>query len=209
MLKAPDDRRAVRTRRMIRNALSELIEEKGYNNIFITDLCERADINRGTFYLHYTDKHDLLEQVENEVIRELNEAVKSAGYVDVRSMEYLSRLDPSEMVMPFMVRIFEYLKENFKFFKAILGPKGDPKFHIKIKKLIQMNLFEINLNNAFNKDSILIPMEYFVSYVLSAHLGVIQQWLNSGMDRSPEEMTLILSKMFLLGPFKAAGINNE
>lgn len=208
MLKAPDDRRAARTRRLIRNALSELIEEKGYNNISITDLTARADINRGTFYLHYTDKYDLLEQVENEVIQELHEAVKSAGYVSVQSMEYLSRLDPSEMAMPFMIKIFGYLKENSKFFKAILGPKGDPKFHIKLKKLIETNLFEKNADNAFNKDTILVPMEYFISYVLSAHLGVIQQWLNSGMDKSPEEMTLILSKMFLLGPFKAWGIRN-
>lgn len=205
MLKAPNDRRAVRTRRMIRNALSELIEEKGYNNISITDLCSRADINRGTFYLHYTDKYDMLEQIENEVIQELNDEVKSAGYVNVTSMESLSRLDPSEMAMPFMVKIFEYIRENSKFFKAILSSKGDPKFHIKIKKLIESNFFEKNPPNSFNKDKMLVPMEYFVSYVLSAHLGVIQQWLNSGMDRSPEEMTLILSRMFLLGPFKTAG----
>lgn len=206
MLKAPDDRRAVRTRKMIRNALSELIEEKGYNNISITDLTARADINRGTFYLHYTDKHDLLDQVENEVIKELNEEVKSAGYLDVQSMEFISDPNSADKAMPFMIKIFEYLKENSKFVKAILGPKGDPRFHIKLKNLIESNLFEENPVKPFKKEAMLIPKEYFISYVLSAHLGVIQQWLNSGMDKSPEEMTLILSKMFLLGPFKVAGI---
>lgn len=207
MLKAPDDRRAVRTRRMIRNALSELIEEKGYNNISVTDLTARADINRGTFYLHYTDKYDLLEQVENEVIQELDEKVNSTGCLDVLSPEFINNLDSADITMPFMINIFEYLKENSKFVKAILGPKGDPRFHIKLKNLIKSNLFERNPGNTFKKEAMLIPQEYFISYVLSAHLGVIQQWLNSGMDKSPEEMTLVLSKMFLLGPLKVAGIN--
>ncbi len=206
MLKAPDDRRAVRTKRMIRNALSELIEEKGYNNISITDLTARADINRGTFYLHYTDKYDLLDQVENEVIQEIFDGVKSAGSLDVQSAEFISNLDTADIPMPFMIKIFEYLKENSKFVKAILGPKGDPKFHIKLKNLIESNLFERNPIKIFKKDAMLIPQEYFISYVMSAHLGVIQQWLNCGMDKSPEEMTLILSKMFLLGPFKVSGI---
>lgn len=206
MLKAPDDRRAVRTKRMIRNALSELIEEKGYNNISITDLTTRADINRGTFYLHYTDKYDLLDQVENEVIAEVFAEVKSAGTIDVQSAAFVSNLDTTDATMPFMIKIFEYLKENSKFVKAILGPKGDPKFQLKIKNLIEISLFEKNPIKIFNEKTMQIPREYFLSYVFSAHLGVIQQWLNSGMDKSPEEMTHILSKMFLLGPFKVSGI---
>ena len=206
MLKSPNDRRAIRTRKMIRNALSELIEEKGYNNISITDLTARADINRGTFYLHYTDKYDLLDQVENEVIQELYEEVKNAGYTGIPNMDSINDLDSIDNAMPFMIKIFGYLKENSKFVKAILGPKGDPKFHVKLKGLIKTNLFEEKSVKAFKKEALLIPEEYFISYVLSAHLGVIQQWLNSGMDRSPEEMTLILSKMFLLGPFKVAGL---
>jgi AcrR family transcriptional regulator len=206
MLKAPDDRRAIRTKRMIRNALSELIEEKGYNNISITDLTARADINRGTFYLHYTDKYDLVDQVENEVIAEVFAEVKSAGTIDVQSAEFISNLDTTDAIMPFMIKIFKYLKENSKFVKAILGPKGDPEFQLKLKNLIETSLFERNPIKIFDEKAMQIPREYFLSYVFSAHLGVIQQWLSSGMDKSPEEMTQILSKMFLLGPFKVSGI---
>jgi hypothetical protein len=92
--------------------------------------------------------------------------------------------------------------------KAILGPKGDPVFYNKLKKVIETNLFEIKQIKTFNPEEILIPEEYFISYVLSAHLGVIQQWLESGMEKSPKEMTSILSKMFFLGPFKVAGLRN-
>jgi ribosomal protein S19 len=90
--------------------------------------------------------------------------------------------------------------------KAILGPKGDPLFHTKLKKFIETNLFEKEPIKTSKRDNMLIPEVYFISYVLSAHLGVIQQWLESGMEISPEDITLILSKMFILGPFRVAGL---
>jgi AcrR family transcriptional regulator len=56
------DRRIVKTKRLLENALVKLMIEKGFDKISIKDLTEEADINRGTFYLHYKDKYDLLEQ---------------------------------------------------------------------------------------------------------------------------------------------------
>lgn len=209
MLKSTKDRRALRTKKLIRNALSELIEEKGYNNISITDITTKADINRGTFYLHYVDKYDLLEKIENEVIEELQESINNTRNIDAVSTEFVNNLNSVDKPMPFMINIFEYIKENSKFMKAILGPKGDPKFHMKIKELIETSLFEKKMIKAFKAENIKVPKEYFISYVLSAHLGVIQQWIQSGMDKSPEDMALILSKLFLLGPFKVAGLEKE
>jgi AcrR family transcriptional regulator len=200
MPKVPKDRRTVRTKMMIRNALSELIEEKGFNEISVTDLTARADINRGTFYLHYADKHDLLEQVENEVLEELQEHTQHVDVSDILN------IDSIDKPVPFLVRLFEYFKENEIFMKAILGPKGDPIFHRKLKKFIEINLFEKKLIKVFKKENMLIPEVYFISYILSAHLGVLQQWLESDMESSPEDMALILSKMFLLGPLRVTGI---
>ncbi len=199
MVKASNDKRSLRTIKLIKNALSELIEEKGFNDISITDITKRADINRGTFYLHYTDKYDLLEKIENEVIQEL-----SCNCETIRDIQSVASVSEP---MPFIIKIFEHLKENAVFMRTILGPKGDPIFQQKLKKLIQSCLFEDN--KILNKDNMLVPESYFIAYVLSAHLGVIQQWLESGMDKSPEEMALILSNMFLLGPYKSAGFTGD
>jgi len=92
--------------------------------------------------------------------------------------------------------------------KAILGPNGDPNFQNKVKELMETSLFEKQLIKAFKKENLLVPKEYFFSYVLSAHIGVLQQWLGSGMKESPTEMALILEKMFLLGPFKMTGLKS-
>jgi AcrR family transcriptional regulator len=203
MLKAPNDRRAIRTKTMLRNALSELINKKGFNEISITDLTRIADINRGTFYLHYADKYDLLEQSENEIIQEIQEQTKDMVCIDLLNNESIER------PIPMLIKLFQCFKENAIFMKAILGPNGDPTFHNKLKKLIETNLFEKKLLNMYKQENMLVPKEYFISYVLSAHLGVMQQWLESGMEKSPEEMALILSKLFLLGPLKVAGLKSN
>lgn len=196
------DRRSMRTKKLIRDALSELIEEKGYNNISITDLTLRANINRGTFYLHYTDKYDLLEKIEDEMIQELHDITKDVSDSDSLNM------DSVQKPMPYMAEVFKYFKDNAKFMKAILSSKGDPIFQLKLKKLIDTFLFEKNLLKSLNLDNLIVPEEYFMAYVLSAHLGVLQQWLESGMEKSPEEMALILSRMFLLSPFNVAGLTS-
>ena len=196
-----DDRRSIRTKKFIRQALSELIEEKGFNNISVTEITTRADINRGTFYLHYSDKYDMLEKIENEVIQEFHTSAQSMNC-------FKEELDTETEILCFMSKYFHFIKENAAFMKAILGPKGDPNFQIKIKQLIKDNLFEKMLLIELHKDRMLVPKEYLLSYILSAHLGVIQYWLESGMKSSPEEMTLILSKIFFLGPFKASGLGS-
>ena len=68
---APQDRRILRSKRALRDALIELMEERSFDGFSVNDLCERADLNRGTFYNHFRDKDDLLAQLEAEVMEDL------------------------------------------------------------------------------------------------------------------------------------------
>ncbi len=200
MKEVSNDRRAIRTKKMIRSALAELIDEKGFINISVTDLTQRADINRGTFYLHYVDKYDLLEKIENEIIQEIEEETKHLDSADMMN------IDTTKEPLPFMVKLFEYFRENSVIIKSILGPKGDPTFDRKIKKFIETNLFEKQKSKSFNVDQAVISEEYFIPYILSADLGVIQHWLEKDMKESPDEMALMLARMSLLGPLRAVGM---
>ena len=65
------DRRVLRTKQQIRQALIELLAEKGEANIAVRELAQRANINRGTFYIHYRDIHDLVGQLMDEAIEDL------------------------------------------------------------------------------------------------------------------------------------------
>jgi len=69
------DRRARRTQRALKDALLRSIEKKSISKITVAQLCEQADIGRGTFYLHYQDIYELMEQIEDEILGEIEQRV--------------------------------------------------------------------------------------------------------------------------------------
>ncbi|MFT8319968.1 MAG: TetR/AcrR family transcriptional regulator [Bacillus sp. (in: firmicutes)] len=196
------DRRVVRTKRMIRDALTELMEEKGFDGITVRDLTEKAEINRGTFYLHYRDKYDLLEQCEEEILQRIK---SKQTQLKELSIEEINEYHANNQPLPFVVQFFTYLKENAAFMKVVLGPKGDPSFQEKLKEVMKNNLL-FHIINKTKKEEVLVPLEIFSAYVMSAHIGVIQHWLNNGMKQTPEEIALILFKLIFMGPKNAIGL---
>lgn len=200
------DLRVIRTKEAIREALIELIEEKGFEGITVKDITTRAKINRGTFYSHYQDKYDLISKCEEEMLNDITEMIiKNVPNITVGTGP-LETLDTKVTPFTILVSFFEYLNQNRQLMKAILGPKGDLSFQTKLKEFMRKNLFESNKNPLIKQNKLKVPSEYFVSYVASAYIGVIQQWLNNDRDESPEEMARILSMMTIKGPFFTAGL---
>ncbi len=197
------DLRVIRTKTAIRNALVELIEEKGFESVTVKDITTKANINRGTFYTHYQDKFDLMTKCQEEIMYEMSNIAKQ------RFPEVIADLgsNPSPTA-PFtlITSILEFLNENSEFMKAVLSPKGDLSFQTKLKDFMWKTLFEDTNEGLVNKDNLLVPSQYLASYMASAHIGVIQQWLNNGQKETPEEIAHILSTIAIHGPFYAAGL---
>lgn len=196
------DPRVSRTRELIQEALIELIEEKGFEAITVKDLTTKANINRGTFYAHYQDKYDLMEKCQEQFMQQMTEIAKRY-YPDVED----ELNNQSEFMAPLslFISIFENLDENSSFITAVLSPKGDVTFQIKLKDFLWKTIFN-NSHGLIKEEKILVPEQYLVSYIVSAHIGVIQQWLNEGRKESPRKMAQILSTMTTKGPFFAAGL---
>ena len=111
-----NDRRVRKTRSLLRQALVRLMNEKSIQEITVTQLCEACDINRGTFYLHYTDVYDLLSRIEEEMLTDFENV--------------LGKLVPEEIVgqqspSPAMCRLFEFLADNADMCKVLLCNNGD------------------------------------------------------------------------------------
>jgi len=201
MTEQKQDRRVQRTKKMIRDALSELMKNKTFEEISVTDITKKADINRGTFYLHYEDKYDLLEQSEEEINQEINNIAKRS----IHSMDILKQ-DVIDHPLTFVVDIFQYIRENEVFMKAILGPKGPGSFRLKFKSVLSINLKRLK---AAIRTNPIVPEDYLISYITGAHISVMQQWLENGMKESPHDMALILSKITGMGPAYAAGLRKK
>lgn len=197
------DRRIIRTNRIIQDTLTELMKEKGFERITVNELTAKADINRGTFYLHYRDKQDLLEQSEDEIITGINKILVAAQKLSPEEILYYNSHDEP---FPFIVKLFEYISDNSSFVKTLLGPKGDPSFQAKLKEVLRKTL--LKKSHQLKKEDMMAPPDYLIAYVSSAYLGLIQHWLESGMKESPRDISLILLRINLSGPGKAAGLLN-
>ncbi len=71
MAKKSSDRRAVHSRSVIKDAFLELLEKKNYTDLNITDICNKADISRSTFYQHYSNMHDVLDAILSDVFSQI------------------------------------------------------------------------------------------------------------------------------------------
>ena len=158
---------------LLKNALMDLLSEKGsVTKISVRELCERADLNRSTFYAHYSESKELLEEVEAELLDATREHLQKIGAEnDIGAHRYL---------LSFLI----YIKENDKPFRTLLIDAGDPEFRSKFMQQSIIQFVE-NLNISFPKDQ----EQYIYSYILNGSTGVIIQWMRS--DYSIDENALV------------------
>ena len=114
------DRRVRKTRKLLKEALVALMTEKDFRKITVTELTKKADINRGTFYLHYFDIYDLLEEMENEALDYIKKIIE----------KYSNPVDYYKI----LINIIEYVKGKKTFFQQIFGENGDIAFINKLKQ---------------------------------------------------------------------------
>jgi AcrR family transcriptional regulator len=110
--------RLKRTQKLLREALFELIEERGFDALTIGELTERAMVSRAAFYRNYQDKYALVEQIFDEAMSDLFVAVGDLG-----------REHPPEI----WVRFFEHIAQYERLYRALLGRKGSPWFVWKMR----------------------------------------------------------------------------
>ena len=193
---APQDLRITRSKRALSDALIELMEERSFDGFSVNDLCERADLNRGTFYNHFRDKDDLLAQLEAEVMDDLDRLQAQMQNLTVRELlGYRARKKP----LPLLVELFDYLREQGAFLHAALGPGGDVGFGPRLRDSVCTNLVQSILHERYRNDPSPF-VGYYVAFFASAYLGVITRWIETGMQESSEEMALIAMRLFFIKP---------
>ncbi|MCY8309872.1 TetR/AcrR family transcriptional regulator [Bacillus vallismortis] len=197
------DPRIRRTNQYLRDALIALLKEKDANSITIQEITEKADLTRGTFYLHYQDKQDFLFQSMTEVLDDLIRQVKPETPDEPVS------IDEDHPPLSF-VKLFEYIHEHAEYFQVMLSDRGLPQFRSLMAEFVQKRIYEELLSSIKESDKALqVPKEILISYITSAHIGVICSWLESGMKYSPLFMANQLTRLTLLGPLRIAGIEEQ
>lgn len=164
------DRRVRKTKSQLRAGLARLMQEKGIGEITVKELVNEVDINRSTFYLHYSDIPALLREIEDGMMEEMERAVR----------EHPIKEDSTSR---FIEDIFRVLNENREISRALIGPHGDLGFVRRIEKLLEENSSEF-LAQLFPER--VQDMKYFYSYCLNGCLGFVKTWLEDGEAKPPE-----------------------
>ena len=165
-----EDRRVRRTQKLLKESLVQLMSEKA--------------LNRGTFYLHYSDTYDLLTAMENGVLEDFQEMI--TAYMPSR---------PGNGLMPVLLPIVHYIVENEQICKNLFENNVSNEFVTKFKELIRKNggaLIERLYPACQTADS-----EYFFEFITYGLIGIIKKWLDNGMPQTEEEIARMSSDAVL------------
>ena len=160
------NRKIQMTKRCIREALFECLKEKDINKITISSLCEKADINRSTFYKYYGSQYDVIKEMEQEVIQLINEQLND---------------QPKETSF---IQLLQFLKSNKETIEIFFECNVDNEFP---KQVLALD----SINNQLEKVSQNDP--YIKAYILFGSLAIIQQWIDAGCIESCEEIANIIN----------------
>ena len=173
MNKAGEANRSVRnTKRKLHEGLLRLMEDKPINEISVKELTELVDVNRGTFYFHYT---------EEEFFGSFRDTMAQAV--------------ERESAFPYLSAIFSFLGENRAFCKIMLGPHGDMQFIEKIKTQVDERCSHIWREAAPGCDPARFAM--YNAFIINGCIGIIQKWLDEPESRGAEEISQLAATIIL------------
>lgn len=170
-----------KTKQLIIASFMKILEDKTFDAITVGDIAKEASINRGTFYLHYQDKYDLLDQIEAQLFEDLG------NYIDELQENSPAKATFEKGQEQLASALFNSIKMQAPSLKIFLSHRGRAGFHLRFR-----DAFSEKVRTNLEKDTNLtvkLPMEYFLAFITSAFLGLIEQWVQSGLDKTPEEMT--------------------
>ena len=121
------DLRARRTRKLLRDALLELIEERGFDAIAVGEIAERAMVSRAAFYRYYQDKYDLVEQIFDEAMQNFVSDIGPRSHASI-SFDLQNAPTPQRWV-----KLFEHFAQYERLYRVLLSGKGSPWFATKMR----------------------------------------------------------------------------
>ena len=171
------ERRYRSTETLILNGLTTLLQQKSIKEITVRELADLVDINRSTFYLHYTDIYDLLEKTEQRLLQQLLDAVNQNWTLPETPKNFFA----------FLEQAFTILSENAQLCSALIGPNGDIAFVAKLQEYVQNSCLQEWLDAQQNHPDAVEQEQFHLqtAFIVSGCVGLCRTWLH----RTPNPFT--------------------
>lgn len=176
MQEETQDRRIKRTKMLLQNALVDLMLEKAVGKISVKELTQKADVNRSTFYLHYLDIYDMLEQMENEFVETIQ------GFFH----DFFTPL-PTSMPLTLFVNISEWLEQDKEYYVKLLRGSASGYIFEELESRIRDEFLTLLYLIFLDEES--LDLRTRVNFTVSGTVGVLRMWIMEGGNISLVELS--------------------
>ena len=181
-----EDRRVRRTKKLLTQALTQLLQTKQINEITVKELTDLADMNRGTFYLYYKDIYDMLNKIEDSMFEALDSIISLHEQDDVASQ-----------TRPILLALFRFIGENQEMCRVLLSPHGDMNFLHRLNGVVRKKCMKIWSTDQRAQSE--AEFEYHYSFVLFGCAGLLRAWVNRNCLEPAEQMADLADTMIRRG----------
>lgn len=184
------DRRVQKSLQALQDALLELMLEKGYGETSVSDIVERANVGRSTFYAHFADKEDLLQQSLQGL----------RGFLTDETIPLPERKGPSHPALTFALPLFMHAEERMDLFRSLMrAGSGAP-----VQEHLQIMLTDL-VKDVLGKDATKqtpsdISNALKAEFIVGSFLAVLLAWLADPGTDTPSEIEAKFRRMVLGGP---------
>lgn len=185
------DKRIKRTKRIFHHALLMLVQEKNFESISISEIVRKADVNRGTFYFHYEQKEDLLEEMVQTTLTQMVVAYRKPH----KSYQEMSITEIST------IPLFEHFIEHKLFYKTMLSSRVPIHLHDRMLKMME---FQYHQDIDFSLPLLATDIDHdlFYSYRVYGLIGLIINWIKNDFNHSIDFMVEQLGKIVTINTQK-------
>ncbi len=171
-----NDRRVKYTKMVLKQSLLQLMQKQSIQKITVTDICKNADINRNTFYSHYSSPEDLLNTIESELFKKIRLSLDTSNDARTATLE-----------------ICQSIWNNQELCKIIFSENGDRKFMKRVTTIAHDKFIaEWKVMSKHHSNDLLEKTYIFTENGTTA---IIQNWIMNGFIESPEEIAAFIDEI--------------
>ena len=174
------DQRVIITKMMLKEALLKLLHTRQLNKITITDLCRESGINRATFYRHYEEPKDILNEIRYSI------------FEDIKNIEKQSNINSSEDQL--LEQVCQHFFENRELLNILFKYRNDEDFVLLINEICRQripHLRKLGYMKDYDDESLKLSTCYFAGGIYY----ILRQWLSEPIEKSPKEIARIIQNV--------------
>ena len=183
MLKNPEDRRARRSRKLLKESLLELMKRKSFSDISVRDVTDAADMNRATFYLHYSGTAELLQSVEEDLLSELQALVDS----------HMQETFAVGSVAPVFEPVLDFAVEHREICAVLFASSEASGFFQSIQRLVHENGAPL-VRTWFQPEDPRLT-DYLLNFLAWGFIGLLAEWFEKDMALPKAELLAAAQRM--------------